>query len=385
MPVIAVAALSARPLAQAARDDGYRVIGLDLFGDADTRAACIQWLPIGDASTLCIDTAALLDALAILARRGDVVGWVVGSGFEGRPDLLERGAALLPLIGNRADAVRRVRDPAAFFGFLDRLGIDHPAVSLRAPETAGGWLLKDAHGCGGSHIRRATAACRAESDHHYFQREAGGAPMSATFIAAYGDADADAAEAAFVLGFNQLVVRGVGDRPFVYCGVVGPVALPGDAARQAGAAVREIAAEFGLRGLASLDFLLDGDAISVLEVNPRPPASMALYGPNLFEAHRRACVGGDWRAGLAPPADAVAHAVVRGVETVFAPRSLRLDAATARAIAALPDCHDWPAAARFEAGDPLCSVAAAGSGAEAVHALLAQRRQAVHRLLENLS
>ena len=74
-----------------------------------------------------------------------------------------------------------------------------------------------------------------------------------------------------------------------------------------------------------------------------------------------------------------------GVETVFAPRSLQLDAATARAIAALPDCHDWPAAARFEADDPLCSVAAAGNGAEAVHALLAQRRQAVHRLLENLS
>ena len=86
-----------------------------------------------------------------------------------------------------------------------------------------------------------------------------------------------------------------------------------------------------------------------------------------------------------PPEDAAAHAVVRGVETVFAPRSLRLDAATARAIAALPDCHDGPAAARFEAGDPLCSVAAAGSGAEAVHALLAQRRQAVYRLLENLS
>ena len=40
MTVLAVAAVSARMLVEAARADGFDVVALDLFGDADTRRAC---------------------------------------------------------------------------------------------------------------------------------------------------------------------------------------------------------------------------------------------------------------------------------------------------------------------------------------------------------
>jgi predicted ATP-grasp superfamily ATP-dependent carboligase len=39
MPAIAVAAISARAMAEAAVSDGFKVVALDLFGDTDTRRA----------------------------------------------------------------------------------------------------------------------------------------------------------------------------------------------------------------------------------------------------------------------------------------------------------------------------------------------------------
>lgn len=383
MTGLAVASISARMLAEAAHDDGFEVTALDLFGDADTRKACSRWHAIGEPARLEIDGARLLPVLESLAQSGRVAGWIAGSGFEGRPDLLERGADMLPLIGTKADAMRRLRDPQVFFDFLDAHDIEHPAVRMTAPQDAAGWLLKDAHGCGGWHIRRArepdaaasaaSAASMAPDGHRYFQREVPGQPMSATFVANGSDAA--------VLGFNELIVRPLAGRPFVFCGAVGPVPLPAGVAARVTTAARAIAAGFSLRGLGSLDFMLDGDAANVLEVNPRPPASMALYAwrGGVMAAHVRACI-----QGVLPrwPAQAASDPV-HGTEVVFAPHRLWLDEAAAKHLASHGGRHDLPAsAAAFDTGDPLCSVSADGVDAQAVLALLARHRDAVHRSLE---
>ena len=371
MTLLAVAALSARTLAEAARADGLEVVALDVFGDADTRRACSHWLQIGAPESLRIDPARLLSALTALAQRGDVIGWIAGSGFDAQPDLLARGAAVLPLIGTPADVVRRVRDPQTFFDALDRQGIAHPPVRMTAPMQAAGWLVKDARGCGGWHIRRAISG-EPMPAHHYFQREVPGTPMSATFIANGSDA--------CVLGFNQLSVRRFGARPFVFCGAVGPVVLPPEVAQRIGAAVRGLAAAFSLRGLASLDFMLDGAAFSVLEVNPRPPASLALYGGRgVVAAHLRACLEGELPLGSSVSLDAS----VQGTEIVFALRRFALDAAAAQRLACFAGCHDLPfAATHFNAADPVCSVSAQGDSAAQVRDLLALRCAAVQQFLE---
>ena len=404
MTVLAVAALSARVLAEAATEEGFDVVALDVFGDADTRRACSEWLSIGDPGGLQLDAGRLLSALEILARRGDVTGWVAGSGFDGRPDLLERGAALLPLIGTPADAVRRVREPRAFFGLLDAAGIPHPPVLMTAPTGGAGWLLKDAGGCGGWHIRRVALqggdkviSLQRDDEvpevpaplpaHRYFQREMRGEPMSATFIANGREAR--------VIGFNQLIVRPFGTRPFVFCGVLGPVPLPAWLAKGLGDAVDRLAAAFSLRGLGSLDFMFDGTAFGVLEVNPRPPASMALYrhrsgqpasqwAPGgIVSAHLRACLHGELPPEPTAARDDLATHAVAGTEIVFARRPLQLHAAAALRLAGFAGCHDLPAGAtRFEAGDPVCSVTATGPDAAQVRALLARGREAVHQLLE---
>ena len=381
MTVLAVAGISVRMLAEAATDDGFEVVALDLFGDADTRRACAQWCPIGTPASLRIDAELLLVALGKLARRGDVAGWIAGSGFEARPNLLERGAAWLPLLGTQADAVRRVRDPQAFFGFLEAQAIAHPPVRMTPPDDAAGWLVKEGGGCGGWHIRRA-GSTEAVREAHYFQREMQGTPMSATFIANGSDAT--------VLGFNRLIVRPFGARPFVFCGAVGPVPLPSEVAAGVGAALRSIAAAFALRGLGSLDFILDGRGFSVLEVNPRPPASIALYGRRfvpaathgVVAAHVRACIDGELPQWPAP----TANNPVRGTEIVFTSRPLWLEEDAVARLAARAGCHDLPAfPTRFAAGDPLCSVSASAANADAVQSLLDCGREAVHQSLETSS
>ena len=378
MATVALAAISARVLAQAAAREGFGAVALDLFGDRDTCHAASAWLRIGWPGELRIVDALLLDALEALARRGDVMGWVAGAGFEGRAELLAQGAARLPLFGTQAAELRRVRDPATFFGFLKACGFAYPPVRHDRGGESPGWLLKDAGGCGGGHIVRAAeraAAAPAPAASLYLQREVAGVPMSATYIANGRDA--------VVLGFNEQIVRPLGGRPFVFSGVLGPVPVRDGVRREVTAVVRALSETFGLRGVGSLDFLLDGERVLVLEVNPRPSASLALYprvgDGGVLRAHLHACRQGE--LPNAPPIEGIVH----GHQIVVAPFALSIDDADAARLAARPNTHDLPRGAlRFVAGDPVCSVSASGVSAESVKIELTRRCEALLRTLETL-
>ena len=378
MSTLALVAVSARAMAEAAARDGLGAVAIDLFGDLDTRRASSAWLPAGPAGTLRIEAGTVLQALDRLARRGGVAGWVPGGGCEGQPELLQTGAALLPLIGCTPGSVQRVRDPQTFFSLLAALGMAHPEIHFSRPADPQGWLLKDAQGCGGWHIRAAASVPATEplQPQHYFQRRAVGMPMSATFIAN--------GRRACVLGCNALIVGPVGDRPLVYGGVVGPLALPETEIRQIARCVDGLCAALGLRGLGSLDFLRsEHGELQVLELNPRPPASLALYGRRVrggtMAAHIAACQHGQLPE-LAKPDPAACP--VQGEQIVFAPQVMEVDEAASALMPRWPDLHDLPpAGTRLAAGDPLCSVSAGGASAAEVRGRLARRAQALLQTL----
>jgi predicted ATP-grasp superfamily ATP-dependent carboligase len=269
-----------------------------------------------------------------------------------------------------------VRDPVSFFGFLRANGIDHPPVRHDASVDTAGWLSKDAGACGGRHILRAPDAVGvAASPLRYWQREVSGIAMSATFIANGRDA--------MVLGHNEQIVRTIEGRPFVFSGVCGPVPVGATVAREVSAAVCALAAAFGLRGLGSLDYMLDGERVWVLELNARPSASMALYpdlgGVGVLRAHLRACLHHE----LPEPPRPLGS--IGGIEIVYATRALRLDEADADALASRLGAHDLPhAGTEFAAGDPLCSVTADGPDAGSVKIGLARQRDAVLQQLETV-
>ena len=357
---LVVAGLWARALAESAHRGGWRVIALDLFGDVDTRRASARWMRIGDPGAFAIDPELLREGLLSASHEPGVVGWVAGSGFEPLPEALDQDICGLPLLGMGTHAVRRVRDPACFFDTLDGLRLPHPEVVLRRPAAPQGWLAKSAAGCGGWHIR---AANEDPVPPCYWQRMHPGESMSALFLA-------DGTHAR-VVALNRQIIRPLGARRFIYHGAIGPIVDPA-LLQQVQRALSLLVPVFDLRGLASLDFLARDGCISLLEVNPRPSATMVLHDDawpgGLVRAHLRAVQGELPREPPRPPAQ------LRGELVVFADVAGRVGPVLAHELAAAGDCHDLPVAGtRFAQGEPMCAVSATGIDSAVVLAALDRR------------
>ncbi len=344
---VLVVAVSARMLAQLAVADGYRVTALDRFGDVDLRA-----LASGA-------TAANNDALAALAADVDCDAVVYGAGFENRPDLVEQLAHGRELLGTPPELLAAVRDPWAVAAAARSAGARAPE-SRRAdelPRTTGAarrgrdadmWLRKPRRGGGGRGVRRWAGGRLRPTE--ILQRRVRGLSCSAVAI---GDG-----RRAAVLGLTEQLHRPSG---FQWTGNVAPPRLPEEERAeldgQLGAVCAEMAARFGVRGAFGVDAVWDGRHAWVLEVNPRPPAGLELFGPCSFEAHIRGARG----LGLPPAGTPPITRCARVKLVLFADRDLRA-----------PDPGWWPAALVRDiphAGEmirqdaPVCTLISASSGA----------------------
>ncbi|HWA16776.1 MAG TPA: ATP-grasp domain-containing protein, partial [Gemmatimonadales bacterium] len=273
--LLLIVAITGRALAQSARRGGYRPVVLDCFADADTRIAAEALHQVAEPATFRFSEERLRDA----ARDVGPAPLVYGAGFEGRDRLLARLTQNRPLFGNPADVMGTVRDPRQFFAALDELRIPHPEVAYDPPGERDGWLVKEGGSGGGVQVRLAEAW--RPDPAAYFQRLSPGIPMSALFLANGTDA--------LVLGFNEQWTAPQPGLPFVYGGAVSRIDLPVVAVNALTRAVNDLTAHFGLRGLNGLDFLWHQGDWSVLELNPRPTATVELYDPDyptgLVDAH----------------------------------------------------------------------------------------------------
>lgn len=379
-PLVAVVGLSARMLAQSANRAGLRVAALDIFGDRDTRAASALWFDVAGAG-LAIDRARVVDALRRIARLPRVIGWVAGSGTEPLIDELSETRGLPPLIGNGAQACSAVREPRRFFALLDALGIAHPDVSFVRPSSLAGWLFKRADGCGGTHIAAAGAAGAHDIARGYFQREAGGRSCSALFVAS--------PHAVAIVGFAEQTRTAIGTHRFVHTGAIGPIALPAGVVARLHEAICAISRNAGLTGINSCDFLLDGDAFSLLEINARPSATMALYEAaqpqhwplGLLACHIDACT----RERMPSTRTPSASAGCAGQQVVFAPHAFVCSSAFSDACQAEPGCRDVPMpGVHIAAGQPLCTVVATAPTPHAVRRALDRQRERLVERIETL-
>jgi predicted ATP-grasp superfamily ATP-dependent carboligase len=357
-----IVASSGRALAASAARRGLPVVVLDLYNDLDTRDLSLASRAVAGRNGR-FDSRLLLAAAAELSPVQRCAGLICGSGFEARTGLLKKLAEGRTLFGNGPDTVAMVKDPARFFSLLDRLGIAHPAVTLEPPRDPNGWLVKRTGAAGGSHVRRAGKRHRA-GPHRYFQRLESGRVLSALFAA-------DGARAR-ALGFNEQWTAGVPwCAPYCYGGAVTCTDLPQGIATEITQVLDRLVAATGLVGVNGLDFILDGDRPLVLEVNPRPTATIDLYDADMemgvAALHLRAC------RGELPSAPALlrqtrAHAIV------YAATAFRVPAHVS-----WPSwCTDLPEqGSLIPVGAPVCSVHCVAATARQARLLVQTRREQI--------
>ena len=264
-----------------------------------------------------------------------------------------------PVFGNPAELVARVKDPFIFAALLNRLGIPHPRPARALDGPADGYLLKRVGGSGGSHITVAAATTAPAGS--YFQRRTAGHPVSALFLAD--------GRRALLVGFSRQWSSHAPGKPYRYGGAAGPLRLPRQLSARLSDMVTHLTAALGLVGLNSADFLVAGSSVHLLEVNPRPGASLDVFDrdpmPPLFALHVDAC------AGRLPDRLPMRWGC-RAAAVLYAAGPTRID-----------DGLRWPAwtadrpllPARIGYGEPICTVLAEGASVGSARRTVERRQK----------
>ena len=304
---------SIRSAAQSAKRAGFRVLGIDHFGDVDTRQACQEFWILKEFQT----------KPALIRRLQKFPHFVVG-GLNTEPDAT---LLLRPATETAKENPTKEADPFSAralektdFGrwndphWLEKLskecGLSFPSIFHTLPTNAEPprspskrWLLKTENSCGGLGVRWhtpsspiATATSGLEpilassgnlnskiepslktttqgeahrTRHEIFQEWVPGRPHGATLICNGQDCS--------LLGVCRSLFTHLGDLPFVYRGSFGPVRLPKHLQQRLQMLGLRITRETGHRGLLNIDLVINrsGEAFA-LEVNPRWSGSSEL-------------------------------------------------------------------------------------------------------------
>ena len=361
MPIIAdplvIFARSGRALAQSAKRAHLSTVVVDAFADQDTRRAAhckpVAWSDDGPQNV----QNALRDCK-------QAVGLVYGSGLEAMPELLETWSGTQKLYGNRPSVLRKVNTPHCFFPLLEALDIPHPELQFDPPSACGGWLLKRAGSAGGCHVRPWTGR-EAYTARDYFQKRIPGPALSVLFLAN--------GERAYIIGYNTQWTM---PECFVWSGAINRTLLDSPQRLVLVRYVGLLVTALRLRGLNSLDFVMDDRVPKVLELNARPGASFELYDADfkhgLLHWHLQAC-----RGRLPGPLDS-RHVKVRASRIFFARQRL-----------SAPVDFVWPVWSRdipaagtvFQPGEPVCTATAQGQDWRRVTSCLIGRMAKMGRQL----
>ena len=283
------------------------------------------------------------------------VGWLYGSGVDRMPRLIEQLAGFCPLYGNRAEGAEICTCPQRFFALLDRLQIAYPEIRW---ESAGesGWLVKQG-GEGGRGVRVASGLDRV--DGAYLQRRMQEPAYTLAFVAGGGRL--------LWFGFNRLYTSAYNDQwRFLFSGAINRVFLDPQVRDRVIAYARRLCESLNLQGWHGMDFMLDASGHPrVLELNPRPGAALWLWdepGWPCLEAHLRGAAGKSPRDR--PAGKVRAFRILYAEEPLQIPQDWRWPGW----------CADLPSSGRsIPAGQPVCSVLAAGDEVALVEAELERR------------
>ena len=345
--------MNVRPLAQSAVKAGFEVVAIDAFGllDLPAEARCLS---------LAYDLGGLFPGhpgiwhtrLAQAVRSQSAGSLAYSGGFETLPDLVAEMSAECELLGNSPTSLRGVRNPFRLREVVLSAGLQTPQILPPGAQPDRGlrWLRKPLKS-GMGHDIEPWEGIVPDDPETIVQVRVEGIPHSASFIANGHEAQV------FAITHQLSGDPAFGAEGFAY---VGNLLIPQP---DAGLLARlnllatALTQAFGLVGLNGIDFVLSGEGVSILEVNPRYSASMELVeealGVPLLKWHAAGC-----RRQSLPVLPERHDQNVFGKAIVYARRD-----------GILPDTSEWLAKGRRDvphaggsvrAGFPICTVTAVG-------------------------
>jgi methenyltetrahydromethanopterin cyclohydrolase len=344
-------------LAQLAEQAGLTPVVIDCFCDLDTQQVALVAIKV---ESLALEH--VVAALSILQKTQTVTHVMYGSGFETHAQSLNYLHQHYKVLGNSVAVFTAMQEKAHFFATLKSLHIAYPRVSFQAPQTEAGWLIKPMQGEGGMAIRKYNRA-QLVSDAYYWQERIDGMAMSVLFVTDGNQC--------VIQGFHKLQQVAIADNDYVFQGLISQPDVDDAIVQTVTLWIEKLVRAFALKGINSLDFMVEKGRCYALEVNARPSASMQLYMNNLLTEHIKCFVAGKLAGG-------VKSASCRGYKIIFA---------TSECVIKTP--ITWPEWALdipepgslIHTGLPICSIIAAGENEQYVEEALLFKQQIIQQLL----
>jgi predicted ATP-grasp superfamily ATP-dependent carboligase len=355
--------MNVRPLAQSAVKAGFEVVAIDAFGHLDlpSEARCLSLAKdLGGLFPFDPHSWHLRLAQAIRLEKANSLAY--SGGFENLPDLVAEMSEDRELLGNSPASLRAVRDPFHLQEVVKSVGMETPQILPPGAQPDPGlrWLHKPLKS-GMGHGIEPWDSIVPDDPESSVQRWVEGVPHSASFIA-----NGEKAQV-FSVTHQLSGDPAFGAQGFAY---VGNLLLPHPEAgllSRLNLLATALTQAFGLVGLNGIDFVLNGEQVSILEVNPRYSASMELVeealGVPILEWHTAGC-----RRQSLPVLPERRDQNVFGKAVVYARRN-----------GILPDTTHWQVRGRRDvpyaggsvrAGLPICTVTALGHDQQQCYAYL---------------
>jgi predicted ATP-grasp superfamily ATP-dependent carboligase len=310
-PPIVLLGASVRAAAESAHAAGFAPIAVDQFGDRETRAVS-TWLPLNPDQLIrsVAEAVNLVEPPPPIAFGGGLRG-----GYEALCDAAFGFFSATPQRFQQSDDPCWLHRVAAAAGihFPETIrwpdGVDDkpPLAAPRDRTTRGDagtrWLVKQRCSCGGLGVTRLETSPPGNTPAD-LQRRVPGRVFGISYI---GNGSR-----ALLVGACRLIRKRLGKLPYVFAGAVGPIRLPRESIDRLERLGAIVANALRLDGPFNADVVLDGQSITLLEVNPRYTASMELlerawsdrdrHPRSVFEpfpqwAHRTEDQNTEWRFG----------------------------------------------------------------------------------------
>ena len=307
-----IVSISARALAESAKQSGFNTVSIDYFADEDTNQYSDKVYKL-NSNVDGYNEDELLQLIQKCLKSHPNAKLVLGTGFESKPKLIQTLQTLVTTFSNSFDTINTLKNPLTFFPLLEKHGIAYPLTQTQKPNQPEGYLLKKIGGEGGAHISWIKKGDTGLDEDYYYQKFIDGESYSALFIA-------DGYESR-LLGINQhLKSNDDFHQTFLYRGAITLQEYDASHQIQIEMIIEAITKETNLKGLCGIDYILTKhDEIIVLEINPRPPATFELHQADypLFKAHIESFNGKLFALSKNPKAICKGHAIFYATRDIY--------------------------------------------------------------------